>query len=473
MLETRPPAPGTADRAADGTTTLRRRLSSVAVPVGLWIVIAALGWLRLTPEVRNTLWAEDGKVFLEEQYRLGFAGALFHDYAGYLHVVPRIVVAVASEVVPIDRFAVTVSALCVAVTAAVGAAVWVLTAGVLRSVVARLLLALVPALVPLGPMEIQANAANLHWFLMFLVPFALLAPVRSWTRGIVLGVATLLAGLTEIQVVAFFPLFFVGIRNRRRWPVIAGTLLGGLAQVVTTLSHPRAPSSAEPESLADMLLGYAVQPFAGSATWSMPRVGEVIAHHGTWVVLVPLALATLLAALAFWAGSSAQRWVLGSMLWGSAAVWFGAVLLNPNEMLAFAHFDTAKWLGNWTFRYSAAASMYVIGAFVVIADVALSRGVPLPGVGGRVARDRPRRAVAWIATAAGALLVLAVVASFAANFAMDKANRQGGPIWDQQVRTSEGRCADTPDGDASVQIAPGPQWAVTVPCAVIDHDAER
>ncbi len=132
----------------------------------------------------------------------------------------------------------TVSALCVAVTAAVGAAVWVLTAGVLRSVVARLLLALVPVLVPLGPVEIQANAANLHWFLMYLVPFALLAPVRSWTRGIVLGVATLLAGLTEIQVVVFFPLFFLGIRNRRRWPVIAGTLVGGLAQVATTLAPP-------------------------------------------------------------------------------------------------------------------------------------------------------------------------------------------------------------------------------------------
>ncbi len=36
----------------------------------------------------------------------------------------------------------------------------------------------------------------------------------------------------------------------------------------------------------------------------------------------------------------------------------------------------AKWLGNWTFRYSAAASIYVIGAFVVIADVALSRSLP-------------------------------------------------------------------------------------------------
>ncbi|PYY40853.1 hypothetical protein DEJ32_05675 [Curtobacterium sp. MCPF17_046] len=448
---------------------MRRRLLAIAAPLLLWIVIAAAGWLRLTPEVRNTLWAEDGKVFLEEQYRLGFAGALFHDYAGYLHVVPRILVAVASGVAPIDRFAVTVSVLCVVVTAAVGAAVWVLTAGVLRSVVARLLLALVPALVPLGPMEIQANAANLHWFLMFLMPFALLAPVRSWVRGILLGVATLLAGLTEIQIVAFFPLFFVGIRNRYRWPIIAGSLIGGAAQVITTLTHPRAAPTVPHNTVADMVLGYAVQPFAGSFTWSMPTVGRQIVSHGVWVVVLPLVLAALLAVAGFWFGAARQRWMLASMLWGSAAVWFGAVFLNPNEMLAFAHFDDGRWLGNWTFRYSASASMYVLGAFIVIADIALSRG-GLVRSGPSDARDA---GVSWAFRIVGVALSLVVVLAFALNYSMDKANRQGGPVWDQQIRMSEPQCTRTPEADASVQIAPGAQWAVTVPCAIIDQDAER
>ncbi|WIB35270.1 glycosyltransferase family 87 protein [Curtobacterium sp. MCJR17_043] len=246
MLETRPPTGDSADtargvataRGTDDPAGLRHRLIAIGVPLVLWVVVSVAGWFRLTAQVRNTVWAEDGKVFLEEQFDMGVLGALFHDYAGYLHVVPRLLVAVASHAAPIDRFAVTVSVLCVLVTGAVGAAVYVLTAGVLDSVVARVLLAFVPALVPLGPMEIQANVANLHWFLMFLVPFALLTPVRSWTKGILLGVATLLAGLTEIQVVAFFPLFLLGIRNRHRWPVIAGTVVGGAAQVVTTLMHP-------------------------------------------------------------------------------------------------------------------------------------------------------------------------------------------------------------------------------------------
>ena len=293
----------------DGEPTgspVRRRVLSIVVPLVIWVVIAVAGWLRLTPQVRNTLWAEDGKVFLGEQYRLGVAGALFHDYAGYLHVVPRLVVAVASHIGPIDRLAVTVSALCVVVAAAVGAAVWVLTAGVIRSVVARLLLALIPALVPLGPMEIQANAANLHWFLMFLMPFALFTPVRSWSKGILLGIATLLAGLTEIQIVAFFPLFFVGIRNRYRWPIILGSVIGGAAQVVTTLTHPRAAATVPHETVADMVLGYAVQPFAGSFTWSMPAVGRAIAENGVWVVLLPLVVAAVLTALGLWLGAPAS-----------------------------------------------------------------------------------------------------------------------------------------------------------------------
>lgn len=418
--------------------------------VVLLFALSILGWLRLTPEVRNTVWAEDGKVFLDEQFNLGVLGALFHDYAGYLHVVPRMVVAVASHVAPIDRFAVTVSLLCVVLTAAVGAAVYVLTAGVLRSVVARVLLALVPTLVPLGPMEIQANVANLHWFLMFLTPFMLLTPIRTWAKGLVLGVVALLCGLTEIQIVAFVPLFFFDIRNRRRWPLLAGTLVGAAAQVATTLSHPRAPSSVPHNSFSDMLLGFIVEPFGGSWTWSMPTIGHLIAEHGIAVVVLPFIVVVLLVALGFWVGAAGQRWTLASMLWGSAAVWFGAVWLNPNEMLAFAHFDRAQWPDIWTFRYSAAGSLYVTAAVVVLTDTFLAR-----------------RRIAF--RVLGAVLALVVVWAFVANFAMDKANRQSGPFWSQQVDSSRSACDVLPMSNAIVQIAPGPHWAVTVPCALIDR----
>jgi hypothetical protein len=472
VLETRPPAGDTADGAPGGgpRPSSPRRLLTVLVPVVLWVLVSAAGWLRLTPEVRNTLWAEDGKVFLDQQFELGVVGALFHDYAGYLHVVPRLVVALASHVAPIDRFAVTLSLLCVLVTGAVGAAVYVLTAGVLRSVVARVLLAFVPALLPLGPIEIQANAANLHWFLMFLMPFALLTPIRSWTKGIVLGVVTLLAGLTEIQIIAFFPLFLLDLRNRRRWPVIAGSLVGGGAQVVTTLLHPRAPSTVPHNSIGDLVLGYVVEPFAGAGSWRMAQIGQAIASHGLGVVLVPFALTVVLVALGFWFGVAQQRWLLASMVWGSAAVWFGGTVLNPNSMLAFAHFGPADWPGIWTFRYTAAGSMWVLAGIVVVVDIALGRAAL--GRAERAPDARPGRG-AVVSGVAGLALALAVVVVFALNAPVPTANRQAGPIWDQQIDSSETTCERTASADATVQIAPGPQWAFTVPCALIDQDAAR
>ncbi len=142
------------------------------------------------------------------------------------------------------------------------------------------------------------------------------------------------------------------------------------------------------------------------------------------------------------------------MLWGSAAVWFGAVALNPNAMLAFAHFDTAQWLGNWTFRYSAAGSMYVIAAFAVIADVALSRGVRVPGVvhphrrmrpgaPSRGSRRPPVRSSCWPSSAP----------SSRTSRCTRRAGRAG-PFWDQQVQTSETECELDPDRDAALQIAP-------------------
>lgn len=438
----------------DVPTWRSKRVVRVAGPVVLFLVTIALGWLRLTPQVRNTVWAEDGKVFLEEQYNLGVAGALFHDYAGYLHVVPRLIVAAVSKTLPVDHFAVGISAACVVVVAAVGVAVFVLTKDVIRSTTARVLLSLVPTLVPLGPMEIQANVANLHWFLMFLTPFLLLTPVRSWTKGVLLGIVALFCALTEIQVVAFFPLFLLQIRNPRRWPVLTGALVGAAAQVATTLLHPRVSAPAGHDSIPDMVLGYIAQPVAGSWTWSMPTVGGLIAAHGIAVVVVPFVVLVALVAAGAWIGYRGQRWVLASMIWGSAAVWCGAVVLNPNSMLAFAHFDADTWRTVWTFRYTAAASMYVIAGFVAVLDAFLVQ-----------------RAL-WLRVV-GVLLVAVVVWTFAANFAMDKSNRQQGPFWSGQVDQSDARCATAPRGNALIQIAPGPQWAVTVPCRLIDEDAAR
>ncbi|PZF58999.1 hypothetical protein DEJ23_04320 [Curtobacterium sp. MCSS17_008] len=443
-----------------GPTEDRRRprpLLTWLAAAGLALLAAAVGWSRLTPQVRNTVWAEDGRFFLQEQYDLGFAAALFHPYQGYLHVLPRALVALASHLGPVERFAVDVTALCCLAAGVVGGAVFVLTKGLLRSVVARSLLALVPVIVPLAPMEIAGNAANLHWYLLFLTPFVFLTPVRGRTRAVVLGVVTLFIGWSEIQMLAFVPLLLVGIRDRRRWPMIAGALVGGGSQVVATLTHPRVPAALEPNTIGDVVLGFLAEPVAGSVTWDLTAVGENVVTNGVLVTLVlPFVVLVAVLAAALWLGQPGQRWVLVVLAYGAVVVWGAALLLNPTPQAAVAHFDADAWRSLWPVRYGAIASMFVIAAVVVAADVLLSR----------------RRVVLRVA---GLVLVALVVWTAVANAAVDRANRQDGPFWDQQVDTARTECLARPgtDGAGTAGIAPAPRWTTEIPCALLEGDAAR
>ena len=60
----------------------------VALTVGAFVLLA----LRDPDALANAqVWAEDGLVFLGENLRLGFWHTLFRQYAGYLHVIPRLI----------------------------------------------------------------------------------------------------------------------------------------------------------------------------------------------------------------------------------------------------------------------------------------------------------------------------------------------------------------------------------------------
>lgn len=76
-----------------------------AVLVGL--VVAVVGWRRLGPVAARTVWAEDGGVFLRERVADG-PWDLLQPYAGYLHLVPRIVVD-AAWALPVERYALALS----------------------------------------------------------------------------------------------------------------------------------------------------------------------------------------------------------------------------------------------------------------------------------------------------------------------------------------------------------------------------
>src|SRR5665647_648206 len=87
-------SPAAAGRASQRgiPRTARRRWSSDGL-LAVTIVLAAtlIAWLRLDPVTHQTMWAEDGSVFLTQASHAGRFETVLLPYAGYLHVVPRLI----------------------------------------------------------------------------------------------------------------------------------------------------------------------------------------------------------------------------------------------------------------------------------------------------------------------------------------------------------------------------------------------
>ncbi|WP_439691970.1 hypothetical protein ACRQ4B_13790 [Curtobacterium sp. SP.BCo] len=416
------------------------------------VVIAVLStvllWFRLGPTTRGLAWAEDSGKFLNERLQLGAVPTLLHPYEGYLHLVPRVVVDLAVQFFPIESYAVVVGGMSCAVVGLVGAAVFVLARGTVRRLPLRVLLALVPAITPLVPVEIAGNTANLHWFLLFLAPWVFLYKPRSWWSSAVLTVIALAITLTEIQAAVFLPLFLRHVRSLRSVPPVVAGVLGAGAQVLTTLLFPRTePVLPAPRQIGgplDLLAGFSSQTVAGSWDATVKNVGIAVEAHGWWVVAVPAVLVYAVLVLAVVRATRGERWVLVALGAAPLVVWFAAFTVNT---------VVSNWLTLPTlppYRYAAAGSMFLVAATVVAADAFTARrGVVLPVLG-------------WF-------LVLVVVAAAVLNLQpQTRRDFATVPAWSTQVQDFRPACVEDPGGVAKIRAAPGqPKWDALVPCRLV------
>ena len=79
----------------------------------------------------------------------------------------------------------------------------------------RATLASAVVLVPAAPIEVLGNAANLHSYCLWLVPWLLLARPASRRGSVGLGAVGLAIALSEIQTALFAPFFAIGARDSR------------------------------------------------------------------------------------------------------------------------------------------------------------------------------------------------------------------------------------------------------------------
>jgi hypothetical protein len=278
---------------------IRLRVTAIRAASAVLVVAATsfISLFRLPQTVWDNVWAEDGPVFLRQAMSGGGPGSIFAPYDGYLHVLPRLFGAVIVRVVPVENFAVSLAFVSCLVVAVVAYLTFHCASALSSSVWVRLAWAAIPVLLSVGPYEILGNTANIHWYLLWLMPWLLLKPARSRIDGVILFLAALLSALTEVISVVFIPLVFLRVRRKAFWPARAGLIVGAVVQIYTTLLYPRTPRDAYPLDPLSVVVGWFVN-VAGVVFYGSSRsMGLNVLSFGAGPVV--LSFLPIIAALAY------------------------------------------------------------------------------------------------------------------------------------------------------------------------------
>jgi len=231
---------------------LARRATALAIALAaLLVLLATLARQTGVPKI-DTIWADDGTVFLDCAYRRSFIECLATPYQGYLHLVPRVGAALAAAAPPAQA-----SVVLVLLAALIGAAAAGLAARAIASATGSPLAAVIGGsglgLVWQAGREVLGNLANLHWVLL---AAALVVLACAWVGhrldGIdaaLVAVTGLSSGLAPLLVVVVIPAVILARPGARLSLSVAGATT--LIQVAAELGATRQASGTTPLGLAD------------------------------------------------------------------------------------------------------------------------------------------------------------------------------------------------------------------------------
>ncbi|WP_223695053.1 hypothetical protein [Leifsonia poae] len=449
-------------------------LASFTVVCALaWALVA---WLRLPAIARDTLWAEDGRTFLQAAGAHGLLNTLFVPYAGYLHLVPRILAGLV-VLLPVDAWAIGMTAGSCLVAGFLAAVVFVCARDIVPWLPARLLVASLTVLAPLAPREVLGNAANVHSLFLWALLWMLLYRPRTQRGAVALGVIALVASFTEIQSLLLLPLLVLRPREPLRWIVRAGLLLGLFVQVVVTLAWPRAHPGNPPVPLLSELYGYlinAVTPLAVPQT----SIGPLIAAWGPAVGLVILVALTPAVIFAVMRGRRERRFAVVALVAGSLVCVFVDLTTNPNSFYDYASMTQDELRTVWLMRYGVVPSMMLAATVPIAASLAWERRAQAKRAPAkraqakrapvkRVPGSRAPRRLGSGASLPGALAVsscLLLAVLLLAQVGPQPTRRSGGPAWQPQVTAARSECIREPELD-SVVLRETLGWHVVVDCS--------
>jgi hypothetical protein len=417
-----------------------------ALTAGLLALGVVLAMLRLGRLASlNTVWAEDGPVYLQEAFNDSFFGAIFTPYAGYLVLVPRLIAEVAT-LAPLEHAAAAVSLVSALVAVLSGLAVWCGCSGHVRNLYLRGGLVLATVLAASAGQETLLSAAYAPWY-MLVGSFWLLFWRPQTTWGAALGGLFLLAtGLSTPGVWFFMPVALLraaAARNEKDAILVGSFFLGGVIQLSVMLGQEQG------ESLwtSHIWTAYLQRVVDGGLLGQ--RLGGNLWEELGWNFLGPFVVVVAWGlALGIWRAAPGPRWFAVIAVLGSAAIFIVSVYQREVGLNVFWSEGSS---GGTSSRYVFVPALLLISAIVVLVDGALRR--------------RARTAFSWPVAAASAVIVLAVVTSFD----MRGGGFRESPYWEDALRRAADECQATGEV-AGIPTSPEP-FGVQISCEEIESFA--
>jgi len=405
------------------------------------VQLARIGWTGSL----DSLWAEDGSVFLQDALTHGFPHTLWTEYSGYLVLVPRLVGEAASAL-PLGDAPVVVSVLSALLVALSGLAVWYATAGHLANPYLRGTLVLLTILTPVGGLETIDSASNVSWYMLVAVFWLLLWRPRTYFGAGLAAAFIALAALSNPGIWFFLPVAALrafAVRDGRDLTVVVAYFGAGLVQIVALARSEY--EAIEPVWTSDIWT-VLLQRVADGMVLGLRLGGEAWAELG-WPFLIALT-ACLVAGLA-----------VGLVRTDSRGRCFAALAVPiALAMFVFSVYQRAVgtpmlWAaGGW----GGQAGRYAIVPVMLLISVAF------------VLIDRPPRPRAqwtrgdWLIAGTVALLLVSVAVSLPAR----ELAARGTPPWNASLEVAASGCGDPEESAAFLATSP-PGFGVLLPCDAI------
>lgn len=419
----------------------------------LSVAAAAIAWFRLPSIARGTLWAEDGRDFLQDALNEGPVVPLFKPYAGYLQFLPRLIAGATVQLVPVAWYAQAMTAASCAAAGVMAGIVFVCAAQVVRPVPARMILAFLTVLTPLAPREVSGNTANIHSLVMWTMFWILLYRPKTRKGSWFLALVSAAGALTEIQTVFLAPLLLWRWRERSRLAVRAAYIMAAIAQLYVTVIWPRPANTAPKIGIPSVVYGFLIN---GALPLWLPQkgIGPALAWGGPVLAIgacLPL-IAAFVVCLRF--GAAEARLTAVGLASAAVLVYTVSVFENPHPYYRYATMSAAGLRSVWLTRYGVVPSMMLLALVPLAAGVLVTRGRP-----GTPHPRSHRYAASGIAILLLALLLV--------QFGPQDTRRSQGPAWQPQIDTLQQECARLPD-NATIQVRETLGWHVNVECGRLD-----